>query len=342
MSIRSAVAAVAALVCALVLTGCAPSAATEDGGERRVFAEPEAGAYPVEIDHAYGTTTVRAQPQRLVVIGWSGADIAIQLGTVPVAQGIAAGGEREYYPWVEDAIEELGAPLPAVDASLERGEVDLEYVLAQRPDLIVAINSGITEAEYRRLTEIAPTIAFPGTAWATSVDEHIELMGAALGRPAFAAGIQEGVEDRIAETAARHPELSGVSYVQGFVPTDDGQLVLFGTADARSTVLAGLGLRQLDETVALQHRAGDPSSFTIGLEELLPLTPDVFVTFAEHDVWREAVTAHAAFASWAPVAHERVALLEDRMVGLALSTATPLGIDWGIDAVAETISAALG
>ncbi|MFB9776418.1 ABC transporter substrate-binding protein [Brevibacterium otitidis] len=329
--------ALAVLACALLLSGCASSAPPAET-DQRVFAEPEDGAYPVTIEHAYGSAEVTTQPQRVVAIGWSGADIAIQFGTVPVAQGNATGIEDDYYPWVSEAIEKLGAPFPSLDPSLERGEVDLEYVLMQQPDLIVAINSGITEAEYEALSDIAPTIAFPAEPWATTVDEHIQMMGAALGRPAYAAEIEKETAQRVADVAEAHPELSGVTYLHSFLPSDDGQVVVFGSVDPRAQILEDLGLEPLPGTLELQHETGDPSSFTVSMEQLLELSPDVHIVISDEDTWREAVAANAAFQGWAPVSENRVALIEDAATGLALSTATPLGIDWGIDAIADDIS----
>ncbi|WGH81966.1 ABC transporter substrate-binding protein [Auritidibacter ignavus] len=330
-------AALAVLAFALLLSGCA-SSPPHAGAEQRVFAEPEDGAYPVTIDHAYGSTEVTTQPQRVVAIGWSGADIAIQFGTVPVAQGNATGIEGHYYPWVSEAIGKLGAPLPSLNPSLERGEVDLEYVLMQQPDLIVAINSGITEDEYEALSDIAPTIAFPSEPWATTVDEHIQMMGTALGRPTYAGEIKKETAQRVADVAAQHPELSGVTYLHSFLPSDDGQVVAFGSVDPRAQILEDLGLEPLAGTLELQHEAGDPSSFTVSMEQLLQLNPDVHIVISDEDTWREAVAANAAFQSWAPVAENRVVLIEDAATGLAFSTATPLGIDWGIDAIADDIS----
>ncbi|GAB3618401.1 iron-siderophore ABC transporter substrate-binding protein [Okibacterium endophyticum] len=327
----------------LALSGCAPSPdAAPAESENRVFAEAEADAYPVTIPHALGETTITSQPQRVVVIGWAGADLAVQLGTVPIAQGTAASVlSDDHYPWFEQAVDDLGAPLPAVDPSLERGEVDLEFVLAQEPDLILAINSGITEEEYGRLSEIAPTVAYPDAPWAGSVDEHLTMMGAALGQSARASQIEQDLADRLDEVASQHPEFEGVTYMQGFAPSDDGQAVVYGASDPRSATLTALGLEPLPGAVELQHAAGDPSSYSVSLEELLPLTPDLFVTVSDQEQWQSIVDAQPAFASWAPVAEDRVALITDLEVGLAFSTATPLGIDWAIERIADDLSAAL-
>ena len=336
--IAVAVAAIVALMSTLV--GCATSNDSTTGGPH-VFAEPEAGAYPVTLQHAYGSTTIDAQPKRVVVIGWSGADIAVDLGTVPVAQGTAASSAGgAYYPWFKDAVDRLGAPLPAVDESLERGEVDLEYVLSRQPDLILAVNSGITEKEYNRLSEIAPTVAFPGEAWSASAEEHIEIIGKALGRPARAAAIRRELTATLARTGADHPELSGKTFISGFAPGDDGQSIIFSTTDARVQTLVELGMRPLPAAVDLQHAAGDPSSFNVSLEQLLPLAPDLFLTVSTRAELDEVGRTHTAFTRWAPIADNRVALIEDKNVGLAFSTATPLGLRWGLPQIVSALSAA--
>src|SRR6478609_7836759 len=37
----------------------------------------EADAFPVEIEHTYGSTTIEAEPQRVVTIGWSSQDAVV-------------------------------------------------------------------------------------------------------------------------------------------------------------------------------------------------------------------------------------------------------------------------
>lgn len=332
-----------ALVSALALTACSAGDGDDAAGEeQRVFAEAEEGAYPVTIPHAYGETEIDDQPQRVVVIGWAGSDIVVDLGTIPVAQGIAAGDvDGDYYPWFEEAAGALGGPLPAVHASLERGEVDLEYVLSQDPDLILAVNSGVTEEEYARLTEIAPTVAFPEDPWATSIDEHVEIVGAALGRPRAAQEIEDALARTLDEVAAAHPQLDGVTFVQGFVPGDDGQLVVYATSDARVQTLQALGLAPADGLIALEDASDASSSYATSLEEVLPLRPDLFITVASDEQWHGALQAHAAFASWEPVADDRVARLVDPGLSMAYATATPLSLTWGIAAVADILTEAM-
>ncbi|MDQ1105190.1 iron complex transport system substrate-binding protein [Nocardioides zeae] len=330
--------AAGALALALAVAGCSATAGGDEGdAERHVFAEAEPGAFPVTVEHALGSTTIEEQPERVVVIGWAGADLAVALGTVPVAQGVAAGIDADHYPWFAEAVEELGGVLPAVDPSLERGEVDIEYVLEQDPDLVLAIGSGISEVEYERLSEIAPTVAYPDGPWETTVPEHLALMGEALGRSDRAAEIVEEMDERLAASAAAHPELDGLSFLNASIPAEDGSVVVFSSADQRTHTLEALGLEPLPQAEALLAANDGASSFVLGLEELRELAPDVFVTVATDDAWQAALDAQPVFASWAPVADGRAAPIADPAVGLAFSTATPLALSWGLDEIVEEL-----
>lgn len=330
---------------AFAVSGCSADDGSADGTDAQsthVFAAPEEGAYPVTIDHALGATTITEQPERVVVIGWAGPDLAVALGTVPVAQGPAAGIEDDYYPWFREAVDELGADLPVTEPSLERGEVDIEFVLSQNPDLILAINSGISEVEYERLSEIAATVAYPTGPWATSIPEHVTMMGAALGRPDGARQIERELDETLATTAQGLPQLQGLTYLQASLPGDDGSVVVFSSVDQRSKTLEALGLQPLPEVGEILESSGQTSSFAIGLEELRALQPDVLVVVATDEEWDAALAAHPVFASWAPVAEGNVARISDLNVGLAFATSTPLGLAWGIEDIGNILADAVG
>ena len=45
---------------------------------------PATGAFPVTVEHAFGTTTVPAPPQRIVTVGYTEQDMVLALGQTPV------------------------------------------------------------------------------------------------------------------------------------------------------------------------------------------------------------------------------------------------------------------
>src|SRR5262245_10396824 len=108
--------AVASLVAMVALSSCGGEATLDDdaGGSTESSAQApglaEDGAFPVTIDHAYGSTGITERPDRIVTIGWSAEDVVAALGVVPVGiQSDTYGGdEAGYHPWFVDQVEQLG------------------------------------------------------------------------------------------------------------------------------------------------------------------------------------------------------------------------------------------
>lgn len=146
---------------ALALTACATSspAPVESGNV------PDS-AFPVTLEHIYGETTISEKPERVVTIGWNAQDVAVALGVVPVGiSDFTWGTVDKYLPWFVDEVEALDAELPEILTTSDAGEYDYEQILSLEPDVILAPHSGVTEEEYARLTEIAPTVAYDKVAW---------------------------------------------------------------------------------------------------------------------------------------------------------------------------------
>ena len=62
-------------------------------------------------------------------------------------------------------------------------ELNFEQIAALDPDLIVGVSSGMTDADYDTLSQIAPTLAQPGDYidYGMPWDVATELIGAATG-----------------------------------------------------------------------------------------------------------------------------------------------------------------
>lgn len=194
----------------LVVAGCGRD---EDVGSAP---PPSTGAndvFPVTVEHRYGSTEIPAEPKRVVTVSLIDHDPVLALGLVPV--GLTAG---EYatdslpygvWPWAQGA---LGDGQPEV---LPDAEVNFERIAALRPDLILAVYSGITDQEYDKLSQIAPTVAQSsehpdyGTPWR----EMTLVIGRALGREDRARALVAEVEDRFATARDQHPEFQGKAAV---------------------------------------------------------------------------------------------------------------------------------
>ena len=66
------------------------------------------------IEHAFGTTEITEEPQRIVTWGWGSHDAAIALGVIPVAMPSNSYGALEsgLMPWQAEALEAAGAETP--------------------------------------------------------------------------------------------------------------------------------------------------------------------------------------------------------------------------------------
>jgi len=117
-----------------------------------------AQSFPVTITHAKGEITIPAEPERVLSLGLNDQDFLYALGIAPV--GVHEWwGDKPFatWDWAEQAREAINAE-PAV---LNGYEVNLEWVAAQKPDLIVATYYELDEATYDLLSQIAPVVATP-------------------------------------------------------------------------------------------------------------------------------------------------------------------------------------
>ena len=224
------------LAAALLLAGCGEDD-TEPAATGADQAAAEPGALPATIEHKYGSTTIEEPPERVVVAGLREQDALLALGIVPV-------GTTEWYgehpgaifPWAED---ELGdAPRPEV-LPFDDG-IQYEKIAALRPDLILAIYSGLTQKDYDTLSKIAPTVAQPPgqVDWGSSWQDEVLITGKAVGKPKEAERLRDEAEARLATAKEAHPEFAGQTAA---VATPYQGIYVYGPQDARSRLLVDLG-----------------------------------------------------------------------------------------------------
>jgi iron complex transport system substrate-binding protein len=258
---------------ALLFTACgsddepAPPPASSAGGG------VEEGALPVTIEHKFGSTTVEQEPKRVVVAGLREQDSLLALGIVPV-------GTTEWYgkhpgaifPWAEEALGD--APKPEV-LDFTDG-LEFERIAGLRPDLIVAVYSGLSQKDYDTLSKIAPTIAQPPDQvdWGSSWQDEIITVGRAVGRPERAEELRDEAEAMLAKAAEDHPEFEGQTAA---VATPYQGVWVYGPQDARSRLLLDLGYTFPD---ALRDVGGDEFGGQLSGEKLDLLDVGTLVWFA--------------------------------------------------------------
>jgi iron complex transport system substrate-binding protein len=224
----------AAIALAAALTSCGSgaddTATAADPGETAA-----SDAFPVTIEHKYGSTTIDEAPERVVTVGLTDQDPLLALGIVPVATTNWFGDDPgRIFPW---ATKYLGdAPVPEVLDS----EEEFEKVAALKPDLILALYSGISQHDYTLLSAIAPTVAQPkgyvdyGVPW----QKATRIVGKAVGKSAEANQLIKDANGVIASAREEHPEFAGKTAAMATLYEG---IFVYGSEDPRGRFLTDLG-----------------------------------------------------------------------------------------------------
>lgn len=295
----------------------------------------EDGAFPVTVEHAYGATTIDTEPQRVVTIGWSAQDAVLALGKVPVGieRFTGSGIVDDILPWTTDYF---------VDATPElltsNPEVPFEQIMALEPDVIIAVYSGIEEPDYTRLSEIAPTVAFPEVAWSTPWQQQTTMIGAALGQPARAAELVEGVADTLVETRDAHPELAGKTVTYAMAGED---VIVFCPNDPRIEMLVEIGMVP---SAGTEQACGDDdaSSVVVSPELVDTLDADAFVLVDVDDTVLDDLMKDELFANLPSVVDGRVVQVIGMDYAMATSAPTVLSIPYALDEFVTQLTDVLG
>ncbi len=178
---------------------------------------------------------------KVVALGWSDGEIALDLGVKPIAIYDWQGHGEENNgvgPWAADQFGD-DAPTVIKNAGTTYNYEEIELL---EPDLILHVRGSADEEVFDRLAEIAPVAAAPeGTGdfavdWATQT----EIIGKAIGKESEATEAIEETSSAIEAVSTEHPELEGKTFVYGVKFADAYGAYLPG--DARFDVFASLGL----------------------------------------------------------------------------------------------------
>ncbi|PYE82326.1 ABC transporter substrate-binding protein [Pseudoroseicyclus aestuarii] len=299
------------------------------------LADPAAAQeFPQEFQHRFGETTVPEAPERVVSLSYAGADSLWALDVAPVAVRYWYGDyPMTAWPWAEEAAAALyGEEGPEI----LRGDINIEQIAALEPDLILGTWSGMTEAEYGLLSQIAPTIppAADQSDYGTPWDDRALIAGRATGHLEEAEAQVTAIRDRIAAVAEDHPDWQGLSAVVGTYW--NGTPGAYGPGDIRPQILSGLGF----VTPQAIEDAIPAGSFYASLsnEDLSPLDADVLIWLADSDdagplremPLRRMLTAHV----------EGREIYADTLLSGAFSHASLLSLPYALDRLVPLIEAA--
>lgn len=337
-------AAALAATTAVLLGGCSTGptggAAPGDGGS--ATQEPaDDTAFPVTIEHVYGETTIDQEPTRIATVGWSDQDVVVALGEVPVGAtkitwGGNAAGSTDYF---DAALAQVDA-----DAQITRYDdsdgIPIDEIAALQPDLILGVNSGLTQEEYDQLSKIADTIAYPEVAWGTSWEDSLEIIGRAIGRTDEAAQVREDTDAMLDQVAVENPELKGLTFAwTWFNAADLSTIGLYTPTDLRPQMMRRFGL--VDAPKVLEVSAGtDSFSVNLSAEQSDQLDADLIIFYIEAEGQDEQLKADPLIGQIPALRSGAYVASLDNSIALTMSSPSPLSIPVAIEAFLPQVVAA--
>jgi iron complex transport system substrate-binding protein len=335
---RPPIIAALAAVCSLVLVACgnaqpAPEPTTTGTGNE----------FPVEITHAYGTTTIPAKPQRIVALGYN--DIAV----ADAAGAPIVGAVRNYSPdgTGDPNLPYVRTPLSAEVLGIQQdatGGVNLEKVASYRPDLILAVSSAMVldRATYERLSGVAPVVVYQNTLYGSSMQDDARQIGRAIGETEKVEALIAESDATVSALRAELPSLAERTYLFGQARGDILPMVV-GEQNLSTVFMRSLGLnvpqnfRDAPATAALA-----PGTVGVSYEQVgqLDEADALFITFAAGDD-RARFEGNALVQQLRPVREGNyLPLTLDQAV--ALQAPNVVAVDWLLDQLRPSLQKVAG
>jgi iron complex transport system substrate-binding protein len=232
---------------------------------------PASDAFPVTVEHANGTTTIKSAPKKVVALGYNDADNLLALGIVPIAVAKWIYTDKPTGPW---AIDRFGSAKPEL---LNPAEISFEKIAALRPDLIVAVYHELKQSDYTKLSAIAPTVtgAKGINGYQASRDQQVGQIAKAIGKQAEAATLVNAINTSIGRIKDANPKFAGKKYVM-VLPSSGGQFYVYSKTDPRMQLALSMGFESIPK---LDTAAGKEYYATLSAEEVPMLAGDVMVVF---------------------------------------------------------------
>jgi iron complex transport system substrate-binding protein len=247
--------------------------------------------------------------------------------------------EDAIFPWADDKKAEDVQP---VVLNMPFGSLNYEAILALDPDLISAVDSGITQEEYDTLSQIAPVLAQSpdyfdfGMPW----QETTRLIGRALGKSDVAEDLVSEVEGLFAEAREQNPQFEGQKVVVAYNYGEDRTYGYYTAQDARGRFFTQLGFVIPEE---LNEIAGESYYADISTERIDLFNQDllVFVGMQFVEGAREAIETDPLIIQLDVVQDGRV-LYVPLEYDDALQFSTILSLEYALEGIVPELETILG
>ncbi|MEU1214591.1 iron-siderophore ABC transporter substrate-binding protein [Streptomyces sp. NPDC005790] len=321
-----------------LLAGCGSDGADGTGDKAPATA---GGAFPVTVEHAFGSTKVTKSPERVVSVGYTDDQAILALGIKPVGMvdqypnpAGASPDINTQWPWVKD---KWGDTRPEVVMSNGDAGPNYEKIASLRPDLIIAVYSEIDQAAYDKLSKIAPTVGRTKgekELFSAPWQDNAVHIAKALGKEDEGSALVKGIQDKLDAAAEAHPEFADRTAVA--LSWYENSVAPFTTTDVRGRLITGIGFKgatKIDEIA-------DGQFYTKLSPERIDLV-DVDRIFVINDkADQEALKKFELFANLSAAKEGKVSYLLDSegpAVGAAMSQGTLLSLPYAIDELVKSV-----
>lgn len=263
-----------------LLTGCLGTPA----GNRTSIpdrASAEKAVWPRTITDAAGNKAVlKEQPQRIVLLHSVYLEYFFALGTPPVASMGASTGNAMKVLKEWETLKPYAGTADVIDLGSSR-DLNLEAILAAKPDVIITFKGRHVDQIYDQLLHIAPVIQVD---FNVSWQEQTLACAEIVGKEAFA-------RDFIAET-----EAIIASAKDNLDKYSHKTMALFRT-DGKSFI--SRGAKEYYDTFGLLKPKGYPDDYeTLSLEAVAAMNPDYIVFQDSSQTAQSFVKTQEAFSVW--------------------------------------------
>ncbi|MEU3707218.1 iron-siderophore ABC transporter substrate-binding protein [Streptomyces anulatus] len=336
---RLAAAASAATLGVGLLAGCG----TDSADEKKNDDAPAAagGAFPVTVEHAFGSTEVSKAPKRVVTVGYTDDQAVLAFGVKPVGmvdQYPNPAGQtpdiNTQWPWVKD---QWGDTRPEVVMKNGDAGPNFEKIASLRPDLIIAVYSEVDKAAYEKLSRIAPTVGRTKgekELFSAPWQDNAVHIAKALGKEKEGAELVKGIQTKLDAAKKAHPEFGGQKAVALSWYKDS--ISAFTSTDVRGRLVTGTGF---DYQTEIDKIADGGFSTELSPERIDLIDVDrIFVINDKADT--DALKKFELFNNLPAVKNGKVSYLLDSegpAVGAAMSQGTLLSLPYAIDELVASV-----
>ncbi|MFI0821089.1 iron-siderophore ABC transporter substrate-binding protein [Streptomyces sp. NPDC021098] len=320
-----------------LLAGCGSDSSDTTSDDAPAAAS---GAFPVTVEHAFGSTKISQAPQRVVSVGYTDDQAMLALGVKPVGMvdqyPNPSGKEPDIntqWPWVKD---KWGGTRPEVVMKNGDSGPDYEKIASLRPDLIVAVYSEIDKAAYDKLSKIAPTVGRTKgekEPFSAPWQDNAVQIAKALGKEDEGTELVRGIQDKLGAAKEAHPKFANQTAVA--LSWYKNSVAPFTSIDVRGRLVTGIGFGYQTKI----DKVADGQFYTVLSPERVDLVDvdRIFVVNDEAD--QQALKKFKLFTNLDAVKQGKVSYLLDSegpAVGAAMSQSTLLSLPYAIDQLVKS------